>query len=1812
MSSLFVDTHNVVAILEKSDAAKGFEQIIDFLSGSYIHYALTVNPHIYISCIKQFWKTASVKRSGDVTRLQALVNRKKIVISEDVVHEILQLDDAKGMVCLPNEEIFAGLAQMGYEKPSTKLTFYKAFFSSQWKFLIHTLLQSLSAKRTSWNEFSTAMASAVICLSKGQKFNFSKYIFDSLVHNVDSSSKFYMRMLHRMLLMKLFHHHHLMKLEIIKLKARVKRLERANKVKSSKLRRLKKVGTSQRIESSDDMEDVFNQGRMINEDKGIKLVKDVDIAETEGRHAAEQAEKQAEIYNLDLDHPTKVLSMQEDDTEVQKVVEVVTTAKLIIDVVTAATSQVSAASATIFAAKPSIPAAAPIVIVAYKRRRKGVIIRDPEEELSSKTPVETPGLKDKGKGILIEAPKPMKKNDQIELDAEYARKLHEEINKDDAEINTNIDWDAAIDHVKQQSKNPQYIKRYHGMKKKPQTERMSYDEIRPLFQSRFNANMRFLLKSREELEEEDQKVLKSINKTLAQKAAKRRKLNEEAQEVEELKKQLEIVNDEDDDVFTEATPLGRKVLVVDYEIVMINNKPRYKIIKADKTHQLYISFITLLKNFDREDLEDLWRIVKERFSTSKPSNFSDDYLLSTLKTMFEKPDGQDTVLRNQNSVYGQALVKGWKLLTSCGVHIISLTTTNFILLVERRYPLSKFTLEQLVNVTRLQVEEESEMSLELLREFHDETRPLRSSVLTSLLDLRFKEVIVNRYFGMPIDPYAHLVMEAPPSPDYIPGPEAPPSPDYIPGPEAPPSPDYIPGPEYPEYLSLGDDVFLAEEKPLPAAVSSTAESPGYIDDADDEDEEESLDSEEEEEEHLAPTVLAPALRSSISASEDSDQTEPFEEGETAATPPSSAYRVTARISVRPHIPMPFPSESEVERLLAIPTPQLSPISPTSYPLPPFLMPLRIFTPLPPPPPIILPRTRASMVLMGSAAPSTFILAPLSRTPPIWTPPLLPIPLPTSSFPLPLLLPSTSYREGIPEADMPQIRPALTVDDRRRAEDRLIGRLRREMRYFCTLSTTYAQEIEALQRNVSTLQGQQIDDGDRLTRHIQHEHAQTDAAPEDGDKNGTKVSKNHRANPDPTKTTTATEPMTQEAINNLIAQHVIEALAEYETQRNSIVNGDTSHTTKQDPEQCALLRISQEVAYAMPWKSLRQMMTAKYCPRGKVKKLEVKLWNLNVKGTDLTSYTIRFQELALLCERMFLEESDEIERYVGGLPKMIRGNVMSYEPKSMQKAIEFANDQIDQKLLGIANRQAYNKRKFDNTLRNQQNQQPFKRNNNVAKAYAAGSGAKKPYGGTKPLCPKCNFHHDGPCGVPTWFECGAQGHFKNNCLKLGNRNQGNKNQGNQNQAGNGNVMARAYRVGTAGGNPDANVVTGVALTWWNSRVKTVTLEVAQTLPWKTLKKMMTDKVEKYIGGVPDTIHDSVKATKLKIMQEAIEFATKLMEKRMRDAVENKRKFEGTSRNNQNQPQQNKRQNTGRAYAAGNSYRNIYTGPKPLSSKCDYHHECPCPPRCNNCKRVGHLTRDCRSRPANAYNNNNTNNNNRNNNNNTNNNNNNQKGDDCYKYEAQGHFKRNYPKLKNNNRGNQGENNNAQARVYVVGNAGANPDNIVAGTFLLNNRYAYILFDTGADRSFVSTTFSSKIDITPIALDHHYNVEIADGRVIKLNTIMRDCTLNFLNHSFNIDLLLVELGSFDVIVGMDWLSKYDAGCYVFLANITSTKDEDKSKGKQLEDVPVVREFLEVFPEDLPGIPPTRQVEFRIDLVPGAASVADKGFIRPSSSP
>ncbi|GJT12163.1 putative reverse transcriptase domain-containing protein, partial [Tanacetum coccineum] len=204
-----------------------------------------------------------------------------------------------------------------------------------------------------------------------------------------------------------------------------------------------------------------------------------------------------------------------------------------------------------------------------------------------------------------------------------------------------------------------------------------------------------------------------------------------------------------------------------------------------------------------------------------------------------------------------------------------------------------------------------------------------------------------------------------------------------------------------------------------------------------------------------------------------------------------------------------------------------------------------------------------------------------------------------------------------------------------------------------------------------------------------------------------------------------------------------------------------------------------------------------------------------------------------------------------------------------------------------------------------------------------------------------------------------------------------------------------------------------------------------------------------------------------------------------------------------------------------------------------------------------------------------------------------------------------------------------RLNVRGGGEANPDsNGVKGTFLLNNHYASMIFDSGADRSFVSTNFSTLLDITPDTLDVSYAVELADRRISETNTILKGCT-------------------FYVIIGIDWLANHHAvtvcdekimpipyGDEVLIVQVTKKETEDKSKVKRLEDVLTVRDFPEVFPEDFPGLPPIRQVEFQIDLVPGAAPVArapyrlapselqelstqlqelsDKGFIRPSSSP
>nr|GFB42761.1 hypothetical protein [Tanacetum cinerariifolium] len=405
-----------------SDAAEGFAQIIDFLSGSYIHYALIVNLHIYISCIKQFWNTTVVKRSGDVTSLVRNVDSSsKFYMYPRFIQLIIQnqvgdLSTHTTRFISPalTQRVFANMRRAGKGFSGVETPLFEVMLA-----VGQPAYEGLVAEQVQVDDAAAAVEEYV-----------AEDVFHAAIpspppHDIPSPLQEPSLPPHQ----QQKNDNAAQKLVIVKLKARFKKLEKANKSKSSKLRRLRKVGASRRVESSDDMEDVFNQERMIanmDMNEGIELVKDA----------------------------------EEDDSEVHEMVEVVTTAKLITKLVTTSASQVSAASTTIPAAsvtipaakptipaasvtipaaKPTIPTAAPTVIASYTRKRKRVIIRDLEEELLLKTPTETLKVKDKGKGILVETPKPLKKKDQIEMDAEYARKLQEEIDRDHDGFSKDID-----------------------------------------------------------------------------------------------------------------------------------------------------------------------------------------------------------------------------------------------------------------------------------------------------------------------------------------------------------------------------------------------------------------------------------------------------------------------------------------------------------------------------------------------------------------------------------------------------------------------------------------------------------------------------------------------------------------------------------------------------------------------------------------------------------------------------------------------------------------------------------------------------------------------------------------------------------------------------------------------------------------------------------------------------------------------------------------------------------------------------------------------------------------------------------------------------------------------------------------------------------------------------------------------------------------------------------------------------------------------------------------------------------------------------
>nr|GEU58250.1 retrovirus-related Pol polyprotein from transposon TNT 1-94 [Tanacetum cinerariifolium] len=568
----------VCVVQSSMESLKRMMHVSNILSAGYL---TTPQMDLNSPCLTHIknW-LVQIKRSlvNDVTRLQSLVDKKKAVVTEATIRDALRLDDAEGVEC-------------------------KGFFGVETPLFESVVVTQEVGKGVAGEMHDEGVLVAGIVAKEdvsaaNDKVPTDAGIFMNLLQEVmDTCTALTRRVKHLEL------DNIAQALEITKLKRRVKKLKKRNKVKVLKLRRLHKVGTAQRVDTSDEivMDDVSNQGRMIvdmDDDADVVLEEAKDVAvEPKDDHDADEEES--------------------EPAELQEVVDIVITAKIITKVVTTASTTITAADVPIPAATTAV---APKLTTAHSKRTKGVVIRDPEESTTTLSIIIhfEAKPKDKVKGILVEEAKSLKKQAQIKLDEKYAREL-------EAGLNRTIDWDEVIDHVNKKAKEDKSVKRYQAMKRKPQTKAqarknmmvylknvvgfkrdyfkgMTYDDIRLVFEKHFDLNGSFLQKTKEQIEEEESRALKRINETLTEKAAKRRKLEEE---VEELKRHLQIVPNDDDYVYTEATPLARK--------------------------------------------------------------------------------------------------------------IITFTTTQLILLVERKYLLTRFTLDQMLNNVRLEVEEESEVFLKLLR-----------------------------------------------------------------------------------------------------------------------------------------------------------------------------------------------------------------------------------------------------------------------------------------------------------------------------------------------------------------------------------------------------------------------------------------------------------------------------------------------------------------------------------------------------------------------------------------------------------------------------------------------------------------------------------------------------------------------------------------------------------------------------------------------------------------------------------------------------------------------------------------------------------------------------------------------------------------------------------------------------------------------------------------------------------------------------------------------------------------------------------------
>ncbi|GJW20289.1 ribonuclease H-like domain-containing protein [Tanacetum coccineum] len=805
------------------DYSEGFEQIFDFLNAHQIKYALTVNPTIYVSFIEQFWTTGVVKKMNGEAQIHALVDGKKVIVSEATVRMELQLVDEEGVDCLPNSTIFEELTRMG-------------------------------AKTTAWNEFSSTMASAIICLATNQKFNFSKFIFECMLRNLDNTSA---KILMYPRFVQLFVNQQVegmpthkrkyiapchtkkvfgnmkridkdfsgnvtplfptmvvqnqpqpstitqtpttstqspttiqpttsiqpsqpqkqkirkprrkvtevpqpsepshvadgavneemddrlvraattasslkaeqdsgninktrskatpnepgsqrtssgggprvldlektktsQQIRIESLERKVKKLEKKDKKRTHKLKRLYKVGLSRRVESYKDEglgeEDASKQGR----------IADIDAAK--------------DIYLVNVHRDEDMFGVNDLDGD-----------ELIVDAakVSAAGIQVSVADAvkTVSAAQPITTADVKEDTLAQALQKiksttpksKGVVIQEREQSISKRT--QTPQqIQGKGKAKMIEPEKPLKIKDQISFDKQEAKRLQAELQAEEQEELTDAEKTRLFVQLLETRRKHFAAKRAEEKRNKPPTQAQ---QRRIMSMKRVNTFVDYRAELEEEnLKKAEVKVIEGSSKRagdeLEQESTKKQKMDD-VNETAELKSMMKVISDEEE-VAVDAIPLATKPpTIVDYKIHKEGKRSYYQITRADGSSKMYLVFSQLLKSFDREDLETLWRLVKAKHRYTRPEEGYERVLWGDLKVMFE-PHVEDAVWRNLRE--NKVLI--WKLFDSCGVHFVRFESLHIYMLVEKKYPLTPATITDMLN-KKLQADHWNEMCYQLLK-----------------------------------------------------------------------------------------------------------------------------------------------------------------------------------------------------------------------------------------------------------------------------------------------------------------------------------------------------------------------------------------------------------------------------------------------------------------------------------------------------------------------------------------------------------------------------------------------------------------------------------------------------------------------------------------------------------------------------------------------------------------------------------------------------------------------------------------------------------------------------------------------------------------------------------------------------------------------------------------------------------------------------------------------------------------------------------------------------------------------------------------